>query len=186
MNSLDYYILTVNPIHPFLSFFFFSCIHSFWVQVEVWMHTHLPHPRLIDISWIVTHTAYECLLGGWNFSNPSSSDLGFLVVCRQHKLWYLIAKRTRVTDQPYLPAMEQGKMDAQWFWTPLMVPKQGNWRTDEKSDPHPWVAEPSVILAWARKQDSIQGKSCQDLEEWSSLGLGSVGGVYCRRIDTWT
>lgn len=70
-------------------------------------------------------------------------------------------------------------MDAQSLWTPLMVPKQGNWRTDEKSDPRPWVAEPGELLsvtpAWARKQASVRGKSCQDLEEWSSPGLGSTG-----------
>lgn len=56
-----------------------------------------------------------------------------------------------------------------------MVPKQGNWRRDEKSDPRPWVAEPgemlSVTPAWARKQNSIPGKSFQDLEEWSPPGL---------------
>lgn len=35
---------------PLSFFFFFSCIHSFEVQVEVRVCTHLPHPRLIDIS----------------------------------------------------------------------------------------------------------------------------------------
>lgn len=97
--------------YPPLSFFFFLFLYSFIWSAGRSEGAYPPPPPTSYLHQLNSDS--YCLwmpLVGWNFSNPSSSDLGFLVVCRQHKLRSLIAKRTRVTDQP-LPTCHRARKD---------------------------------------------------------------------------